>query len=433
MSRIRLHRWIPALALCLAPAAGLRAQSPVTLTLKRAVQLALQNSPDLAAARVQTAVAENQTRVDHSSFFPNLFTGTGAAYTNGFPQTPTGAAPTVFQLSYTQTVFDPPLHGEFRADQARSVGQRYAQDQARDNVIVRAASDYLELLRVERSLGWLDKERESAQKVLDVTQERVGAGLELPIEITKAELSRAKIEQQYVRLQDRQATLEDNLRMLTGLPPGQALELSPESLPPPVEAPVSQLVSLALSQNPVVAQAEQERVARERLLRGQRGGYWPSVALVGQYSVFSRINNYDQFFRTFQRNNVNVGVQIAVPIFRARTSAAVALAKSQLEVADLQLENQRRQTENEVRHEVRENRELDAAREVARLELKLSQQKLAVVEARYDQGRANLAELENARLDESGKWLDFLSADFNRQRGELDLLRTTGQLSRIFQ
>jgi outer membrane protein len=429
MSRIGLHRWIPALALCLAPAAGLRAQAPVSLTLKRAVQLALQNSPELAAARVQTAVAENQARTDHSSFLPDLSTGTGAAYTNGFPL----GTPTVFGLSYTQTIFDPPLRGEFRADQARSVGQRYALDQARDNVIVRAASDYLELLRVQRSLGWLDKERESAQKVLDVTQERVGAGLELPIEITRAEVSRAKIEQQYVKLQDRQATLEDNLRMLTGLPPDQAVQLSPENLPAPMEEPVSQLVSLALSRSPVVAQAEQERVAREHLLRGQRGSYWPSLQVVGQYSVFSKTNNYQEFYRRFERNNVSFGVRVEVPIFRARTSAAVALAKSQFEVADLQLEQQRRQTENEVRREVRQNRELDAGREVARLELKLSQQNLSLVEARYDQGRANLAELENARLDESGKWLDFLSADFDRQRGELDLLRTTGQLSRIFQ
>jgi len=428
-----VHLWIAALGLACATQARVWAQSPVQLTLKRAVQLALQNSPDLAAARVQATVAENQARVDHASFLPNLFTGTGAAYTNGFPQTPTGAAPSVFQLSYTQNIFNPPARGEFRADQARSVGQGFAADQVRDNIIVRAAADYLELLGVRGSLGWLRKERESGQKVLDVMQERVAAGLELPVEITKAELSRAKIEQQYVQLEDREATLEDDLCMLTGLPPGQSLELAAESLPPLLEMPASQLVSLALSRNPVVAQAEQERAAREHLLRGQRGGYWPTIALVGQYSVLSRLNNYDQFFRTFQRNNLNVGVEVEVPIFRARTAAAVALAQSEFEVADFQLTSQRRQTENEVRREVRQNRELDAAREVARLELKLAQQNLALVEARYEQGRANLAELENARLEESRNWLDFLSADFSRQRGELDLLRTTGQLSRIIQ
>jgi outer membrane protein TolC len=430
MNRIGLRTWIPALALCVVPAARPWAQSPpVHLTLKRAIQLAIQNSPELAAARIQTIVAENQTRTDHSNFLPDLSTGTGAAYTNGFPL----GTPTVFGLSYAQTIFNPPLRGQFRADQSRTAEERLAMDQVRDNVIVRSAADYLELLQVRSSLGWLRKERESAQKVLDVVQERVGAGIELPIEITKAELSRAKIEQQYVEKENREAELEDDLCTLTGLPAGQAVELADETLPPPLDLPTARLVSLALERDPAVGQAQQERAAREHLLRGERGGYWPSLALVGQYSVFSKTNNYQEFYRKFERNNVSVGVRMDVPIFRARTAAAVALAQSQLQVADLQLENQRRQTGNEVRREVRKNRELDADREVARLELKLAQQNLAVVESQYEQGRANLATLENARLDESARWLGFLSADFDRQRGELDLLKTTGQLSRIFQ
>ena len=72
--------------------------------------------------------------------------------------------------------------------------------------------------------------------------------------------------------------------------------------------------------------AEMERQARLDELKGQRGGYWPTVDLVGQYMVLSKINNYDQYFRTFQRNNLNVGVQVQIPIFASRTSAAVALA-----------------------------------------------------------------------------------------------------------
>jgi outer membrane protein len=418
------------LALGTAAAAGLWAQSPaVPLTLKRTIQLALQNSPELAAARVQASVAENEARLTHTNFLPDFSTGTGAAYTNGFPL----GTPTIFGLSYGQTIFDPPLRGQFRADQARSREQRLAVDQVRDDIIVRSASDYLELLQVRSSLGWLRKERESAQKVLDVVQQRVGAGLELPIEITKAELSRAKIEQQYVQLENREAALADDLCLLTGLPSGQTLDLAQETLPPPLDLPLARLVSLALERDPAVGQAQQEQAARQHLLRGERGGYWPSLALVGQYSVFSKANNYQDFYRKFERNNLAVGVRLNVPIFRARTSAAVALAQSQLQVADLQLDKQRRTTENEVRSEVRKNRELDAGREVARLELKLAQQNLTVVEAQYEQGRANLAALENARLDESGKWLNFLSADFARERGELDLLKTTGQLTRIYQ
>ena len=55
------------------------------LTMRHAVTLALQNSRDLQLARVQYTVALNQTAVDRAAFLPNLYTGSGAAYTSGFP------------------------------------------------------------------------------------------------------------------------------------------------------------------------------------------------------------------------------------------------------------------------------------------------------------------------------------------------------------
>ena len=52
---------------------------------------------------------------------------------------------------------------------------------------------------------------------------------------------------------------------------------------------------------------------------------------MGQYSVLSKFNNYGEFYKTFERNNLNVGVVITIPLFAAKTSATVALAKSQLD------------------------------------------------------------------------------------------------------
>src|SRR5262249_40135779 len=86
-------------------------QEQQPLTLKQAVALALQNSSQLALARSQYAVAERQQAQANAPFRPNLFTGSGAAYTSGFPMTPSGAAPALFNLSYIQTVLNPPLRG----------------------------------------------------------------------------------------------------------------------------------------------------------------------------------------------------------------------------------------------------------------------------------------------------------------------------------
>jgi outer membrane protein len=415
--------------LILAGALAAVAAPPNPLTLKDAIEMALQNSGSLAVARIRAQVAQQQTRVNRSVFSPNLFTGTGAAYTYGFPSTPGGQAPSVFNLSYTQTLFNPPARGAVKAAQARAQEQRIAINATRDDVIVRVTSAYLELDEVRHSLDLLHQERVSAQKVLDVTKDRVTAGFELPIDETQAELTRAKIEEQVISLEGREEVLEDDLRTMTGLPSTMPIVLAGAKLPPETDMPASELLTLAIAHSPDLQQAEMERQARLDDLKGQRGGYWPTVDLVGQYMVLSKINNYDQYFRTFQRNNLNVGVQVQIPIFRSRTTAAIALASSQYQEAELELGNQRRALELQVRQEARASREQDAAREVARLELKLAQEKLAIAQSQFNQGKATLATVEQDRLDESDKWLNYLQVNFNGQKAQLELMRTTGQLA----
>lgn len=405
------------------------AAPPNPLTLKQAIEMALQNSGAMAVARIRAQVAKRQTRVHRSVFRPNLFTGSGAAYTNGFPSMPGGTAPSIFNLSYVQTIFNPPARGAVKAAQARTQEQRIAINGTRDNVIVRVTSAYLELGEVRKSLKLLRQERVSAQKVLQITKERVQAGLELPIDQTQADLTRAKIEEQVISLEGREDVLEENLRNLTGLPSTTPIVLAKVKLPPPRDLPTQELVTLALAHSPALQQAQMERKARLDELKGQRGGYWPTVDLVGQYMLLSKFNNYDQYYRAFQRNNLNVGVQVQIPIFRSKTSAAIALASSQYQEAELDLANQRHDLEIQVRREARQSREQDAAGEVARLELQLAQEKLQMVQARFNQGKATLAAVEQARLDESDKWLNYLQVNFKGQKAQLELMRTTGQLA----
>ncbi|HYA62233.1 MAG TPA: hypothetical protein VED66_03470, partial [Candidatus Sulfotelmatobacter sp.] len=87
----------------------------------------------------------------------------------------------------------------------------------------------------------------------------------------------------------------------------------------------------------------------------------------------------------------------------------------------------------EVRQRSRKVQETDAAKEVARLELQLAQQNLAVIQAQFGEGKANLREVERARLDESEKWMTYLDANFQRQQAQLELLRMAGQLEKVLE
>ena len=67
--------------------------APVALTLKRAVEMALVNSREIRTARLQANQAQRSAEVARAEFRPNLFAGSGAAYTNGIPESPGERAP----------------------------------------------------------------------------------------------------------------------------------------------------------------------------------------------------------------------------------------------------------------------------------------------------------------------------------------------------
>jgi outer membrane protein len=410
-----------------------RAQDSDKLTLRQAVTLALQNSREIALARMQYTVALNAAGVDRADFRPNLYTGSGAAYTSGFPSTVSGQAPAIFSLSYTQSVFNLPLRGQLKAAETRAESQKIELERTRDAVIVRAATTYLELAEVRHSLQLLRNEGASAEKIAEVTRERSEAGQELPLENTRSQLTLARIRQRIIRLEDRDAILSLQLSNLTGTPEQQSLELTSDATSFAVDQQETDMIAAALKTNPFVTEAEKERDARQHILKGAKGGFWPTVSVVGLYQVLGKYNNYDEFFSHFQRNNVTIGVDVHIPIFSSKTFAEVKLAHSQLSEAELALGNRRQEVRADVIQKARDVRELDASHEVARLDLQLAQESLQIVQTKFDQGRATLRDIEQARLDESDKWVAFLDAEFARQQGQLTLLQATGQLAKVFQ
>jgi outer membrane protein len=409
-----------------------QAQDSEKFTMRQAITLALQNSRDLALARVQYTVALNQTGVDRAAFLPNLYTGSGAAYTYGFPSIG-GSPPADFQLNYTQAIFNPLLKGQQHAAEEHAKNMKIELDRAYGDVIVRTATAYLELAKVRHSLDLMRNEQAAEDKILGQIRDRVAANQELPIEITRGELSQARIRERIIKLEDRNEILAQQIRDLTGIPDNQSIQVETEEPSFASEMPANAMMNFALQNDPGIQEAENDRRARQQLLRGAHLSYWPTIEFVGQYSILSNFNNYLEFYKKFQRNNLNVGVQITIPIFSSKTRANVALAKSELSAAEISLGSKRQAVRSDVLQKERNVRELDATREVARLALKLAQETVQIDQAKFDEGGLTLGDMEQARLDENDKWIVFLDADFARQQGQLTFLQATGQLAKVYQ
>src|SRR3989440_6070149 len=238
--------------------------APVALSLKRAIELALENSKEIQVAKIQASVADRAAQITKSQFMPNLYAGSGAGYTYGIPETPGGRAPAIFNVSYTEQIFNEPLRGQSKETQEQSKAQKIALEDTKNSVITRTAMAYLELGKVRHSLELLRKEQESAEKILQVTQERQGEGYELPVEVTKAQLTKAQVVERILQLEGREDELEVFLRYQLGLSEAQSLEVTPEELPGEAEQAGDNLVAEATTDQPALQTAESDVLA-ERL------------------------------------------------------------------------------------------------------------------------------------------------------------------------
>src|SRR5262249_39654060 len=159
-------------------------------------------------------------------------------------------APAIFSVSYVQTVFNPPLRGQYRAEVLEAQIERLQTDRTRDLVLVKTASTYLELNKVRHALELLRGEGSSTTRVLDITRQRVAEGQELPIEITRAELASARVEQRRLQLEGNEDILESDLRDLCSINQDRHVELVSADQTPnfatAADRPVRELIAMGM-------------------------------------------------------------------------------------------------------------------------------------------------------------------------------------------
>src|ERR1700743_3607668 len=77
-----------------------------TMTLRQAVDQAVKQNPEIALSRLDELKARQGIRVAKDPFTPHISVGSGLAYTNGFPMSIEGSAPSIVQARATQDLFN---------------------------------------------------------------------------------------------------------------------------------------------------------------------------------------------------------------------------------------------------------------------------------------------------------------------------------------
>jgi outer membrane protein TolC len=401
-----------------------------TLTLREAVELALNQNPDILLARLDQQRAEEAVRLARDPFIPKVVVGSGLAYSNGFPMSIEGATPSIVQARAIGDVFNRPQSYRVAAAKENQRGATIDAAARRDEAVYRTAELFLDAQRAARVAEVARTEAKSLEGVLEAVRERVAEGRELPIEAQKAELNLARARYRSRVLDANVLSAQDALGAVLGLDASEQVRpVQAETPPPAVPESAEAAVKSALANSKELKGLQSKLLAKGYDVRAERAAWMPKLDLVAQYGLLAEFNNYADFFRKFQRHNGQLGISFQVPLWTG-PGAAAAAAQAETEAAQLRIQfrNARRRIESDTRRSYEDIQEAEAARDLARLDLEVARQQVSVLLAQMQEGRAALRQVEGARAAETEKWIAFYDAGTTVEKARLTLLRQTGEL-----
>jgi outer membrane protein TolC len=400
------------------------------MTLRQAVEAALKQNPDITLARLDEAKARQGVLVAKDPFTPHLIIGSGLAYSNGFPMSIQGSAPSVVQANITESIFNRQQSLAVAQARENARGAALGVTGKRDEVVFRTASLYLDAERAGRLGEFARKQADSLQKVFETVETQVREGRALPLAGKTSAANLAHARQAAELLDDDVATSETALAMALGFSAEDRVHPVAEERPAPaVPKSPEEAIAAALDANKDLRRMESQITAKELEKRGVKAQRLPHVDLVAQYALLAKFNNYAQFFSKYQENNEQIGMSFQIPLaVGPGVGAQVAQVESDIAHLKVDLNNARNRLRSDIEQAFRDVHKSETASEVARLDLDVAREQLSVNLAQMQEGRVTLRQVEEARVAENDKWMAFYDAQYGLERARWSVLRLTGDL-----
>lgn len=398
------------------------------LTFRAAIELALRNSSATAVSQADWERARATVHQARDLFVPQMTLGAALGYSHGFPLSLEGAAPSVFNVNVQGLLLNPAQLDYIRA--AKSDAETTAAHNAdrRNDLIMETALDYMQLDLLESSLTVQAEQRDAAAKLQDIVEQRVLAGLDSPVDLKRAKLAVARTRLDIAQTQTAADQLRLRLSQLSGLP-AAAIHTATESIPQlPAVSQDDDLAGQAAANNTAIKIADGVARSKDFRAEAQHKLLYPTVDVAGQYAVLAKYNNYDAFFKTFERNNLSIGVVIRFPFFNASQKASASAARFDAVKARQEARGVKEQVSAETLRMQRSVQQLMAARDVAQLEHQIAEADIETAHGRVESGAGSLKDEQNARVAEHEHYTAYLSSTFDLDRAQVQLLRQTGEL-----
>jgi len=429
------------------------AQETKNLTLKDAINYALQNKSDAKKARLDIENAGYQIREVRAQALPNISANGNLTYN---PILQTSALPGEFfgqpagtialvpfgqkwnsnaGVSLTQNIFDMSVFTGLQAAKSTREFYQINANLTDEQVIERVANAYYEVFVARERLTVADSNFVNNRKVLDIIKGQFDNGLAKRIDFDRTTVNLNNIQTSIQQSRNAVQLAENALKFYMGMPIETQIVLARQDF---------EVQPLTLTETPNVEQRTEFQLLKkqEQLLQFQKkaevAAFYPRLSLSANYNYQGLGNQFPWFAKpsdgVYWTDYSAIGLNLSIPIFsgfgtRARVDQAdVAIRRHQEDI------NDRRLSLTQEFYDASAKLENNLATLKNQQEnVKLAESVLADTQNNYYNGLATLTDLldsENARTQAQN---NYNTALLEYKQAEIQLIKSKGELKTLTQ
>ena len=409
---------------------GTATPEPLALTVKDAVQRALQNNLGLLLQEESETSARGARWRALADLLPDLSGTLGARRqvlnleAFGFPAKPSIVGPfNVYdaRVFLSQPVIDISALNDARAAALRQKAEKYGVKTARDLVVLVAVNLYLESVATASRVEMTRAQRDTADALFKQAQDLKAAGLVAGIDVLRAQVQVQTQRQRLIAAENDFEKSKLQLERAIGIPIGQPITLAdkiPYAAIP--ELPVEEALKRAFESRSDYLAAKSRVEAAEAARKAATGALLPSFRVDADYGAIG------QTLGT-AHSTYTIAANLRVPLFEGgrvtarRIEAASALRQREAELADFHS-----RVEYEVRSALLDLRSAEQQLQAAQTNVQLANEELQQARDRFGAGVAGNLEVTQAQEAVATASETYISALYSHNLAKASLARALG-------
>ena len=428
---------------------GFMIQAQEKMTLKDAINYALENKADARKARLSVENSEHQIAEVRSRALPQINASGNLIYNPilqemampgdiiGMPGQTLLVAfgqkwTAIGGVSLTQNLFDYSVFTGLKAAKTTREFYQINEQLTQEHVIEAVAKNFYQIFITKQKLGTVNQTLENTAKVQQTVQGLFDNGLAKKIDLDRIKVTIVNLSSAKQQLENAVKIQENSLKFLIGMEISNPIEWVEEEIeitPVMLEAPnVKQLTQFQL--------LETQKQLLEYNKRAIKAAYYPTLSLSGNYSYQGLGDKFPLGGKpadgVYWTDYSSIGLNLNIPIFSGLgTRSRIRMAQNQLDVleedmkeAELALnftfENAKTQINNSVI--TVENQEEN---------VKLAQEVLDNTENNYLNGLATLTDLIEAENSLAEAKNNYSNALLEYKVAEIELMKSKGELNNL--